>query len=549
MRRLRGRVQPPRLTGTFLHTAAHRRLTLFDLIIRNGTVIDGTRADRYPADIGLRADRIAAVGDLGNTQSQHSIDAQGKIVAPGFVDVHNHSDGWLLQKPNFLPKTLQGFTTEVLMADGISYAPVDAATRAHWLYYMRALNGLMQSHYQGWESLADYMQLLDGSTAQNTITHLPYAHLRAMACGWDRRVPDDVQMEEILAGVARGMAEGAVGVSTGLDYIAECFATTDELVEACTAMAAQQGLYVTHVRYKKGTLAGVQEAVEIGRRAGVPVHISHFKGTSPQQIDELLSYVDQVAVNEVDFSFDVYPYLPGSTMLNFMLPYEVWEDGPLGVLPKLNDPAVRRRFARALDRYVNPLDRMTIAWLPGRDNARFIGRTLDEYVQQADASPADALCDLLIEENLAVLLVFHHGDDALVHPFLSHDKYMLGSDGIYFPDGAVHPRLYGSAARLLGPCVRDHQLFSLEDAVYKLSAHPASRFGLTQRGQIAEGFYADLVVFDAATVADRATYQDPHQYSVGVEHVLVNGVPIVRNGGAVEDLGPTWPGRYLKFKA
>ena len=311
---------------------------MFDLIIRNGTIIDGTRADRYPADIGLRADCIAAIGDLGDAESQHSIDAQGKIVAPGFVDVHNHSDGWLLQKPNFRPKTLQGFTTEVLMADGISYAPVDATTRAHWLYYMRSLNGLMQSHYSGWESLADYMQLLDGRTAQNTITHLPYAHLRAMACGWDRRVPDDVQMEEILAGVERGMAEGAVGISTGLDYIAECFATTDELVEACTAMAAQQGLYATHVRYKKGTLAGVQEAVEIGRRASVPVHISHFKGTSPQQIDELLSYVDQVAVNEVDFSFDVYPYLPGSTMLNFMLPYEVWEDGPLGVLPKLNDP-------------------------------------------------------------------------------------------------------------------------------------------------------------------------------------------------------------------
>ena len=166
---------------------------MFDLIIRNGTIIDGTRADRYPADIGLRADRIAAIGDLGDAESQHSIDAQGKIVAPGFVDVHNHSDGWLLQKPNFLPKTLQGFTTEVLMADGISYAPVDATTRAHWLYYMRALNGLMQSHYSGWESLADYMQLLDGHTAQNTITHLPYAHLRAMACGWDRRIPDDVQ--------------------------------------------------------------------------------------------------------------------------------------------------------------------------------------------------------------------------------------------------------------------------------------------------------------------------------------------------------------------
>lgn len=522
---------------------------MHDLIIRNGTLVDGIRTPRYTADIGISADRITAIGDLSSSEAGKTLDATGKIVAPGFVDVHNHSDGWLLKIANFLPKTIQGFTSEVIMADGISYAPVDAATKAHWIYYMRALNGLLQSDYQGWESLADYMQLLDGRTAQNAITHIPYAHLRAMACGWDRRVPDDVQMEEILAAVERGMAEGACGLSTGLDYISECFATTDELVEVCKAMAPQQGLYVTHVRYKKGTLAGVQEAVEIGRRAGVPVHISHFKGTSPAQIDALLSYVDEVAINEVDFSFDVYPYLPGSTMLNYMLPYEVWEEGPLGVLHKLNDPMVRRRFARVLDRYEVALDNINLAWLPGRDNARFIGCTLGEYVAQSGADAADALCDLLIEENLAVLLVFHHGDDALVHPFLAHDKYMMGSDGIYFPDGAVHPRVYGSAARILGPCVRDHKLFSLEDAVYKLSGHPAARFGLVERGRIAEGFFADLVIFDSAVVQDRATYQDPHQYSVGVEQVLVNGVPIIRDGRAVEDLSAPLPGRYLKFNA
>ena len=522
---------------------------MYDLIIRKGAIIDGTRAPRYGADIGIRGDRSESIGDLSKAEARQSISAEGKIVAPGFVDVHNHSDGWLLKTANFLPKTLQGFTTEVIMADGISYAPVDSATRAHWLYYMRALNGLLQSDYQGWESLADYMQLLDGRTAQNSITHIPYAHLRAMACGWSRCVPDDVQMEEILAGVERGMEEGAVGISTGIDYIAECFASTDELVEACTAMAPQQGLYVSHVRYKKGTLRAVQEAVEIGRRAGVPVHISHFKGTSQQQIDELLSYVDEVAVHEVDFSFDVYPYLPGSTMLNFILPYEVWEDGPLGALPKLNDPEIRRRFARILERTPTDLDKMNIAWLPGRDNAKFIGRTLRDYVEESGAAAADALCDLLIEENLAVLLVFHHGDDALVHPFLAHDKYMMGSDGIYFPDGAVHPRLYGSAARLLGPCVRDHGLFSLEDAVYKLSGYPATRFGLKERGQIATGSYADLVVFDAEAIEDRATYEDPHQYSVGVEEVLVNGVPIIHAGKPAEDLAAPLPGRYLKFNS
>ena len=518
----------------------------YDLIVSNGTLLDGTRTPRYGSDIGVRGDRIVAIGDLGSATAAQRIDAAGQCVAPGFVDVHNHSDGWLRKIANFTPKTLQGFTSEVIMADGISYAPVDAQTWPHWIYYMRALNGLQLADYDGWESLDDYMRGLDGTTCQNTITHVPYAHLRSMAMGWERAVPDDVQMGEIVAGVERGMAEGGVGLSTGLDYISECFSTTDELVEACAAMAPQQGLYVTHVRYKKGTLEAVKEAVEIGRRAGVPVHISHFKGTTPHQIDELLGYVDEVAVHEVDFSFDVYPYLPGSTMLNYMLPYEVWEDGPLGVIPKLADPAIRARFARVIDRYEVDLDRIYIAWLPGRDNARFIGQSLGSYVQATGKPAVEALCDLLIDENLAVLLVFHHGDDALVHPFLSHEKYMMGTDGIYFPDGAVHPRLYGSAGRLLGPCVREHKLFSLEEAVYKLSAYPAQRFGLKERGQIREGYFADLVIFNEEAVRDRATYADPHQFCEGFEHVVVNGVPIILAGKEVELTGKL-PGRSLRF--
>lgn len=519
----------------------------YDLIISNGTLIDGNRTPRYTGDIGLRGNHIAAVGDLSAAEAHRRIDAAGKVVAPGFVDVHNHSDGWLRKIGNFLPKTMQGFTSEVIMADGISYAPVDERTWPHWVYYMRALNGLLLSDYDGWHSLGDYMRGLDGKTAQNTITHLPYAHLRTMAMGWGRAVPDDVQMGEIRAGVERGMAEGAVGLSTGLDYISECFATTDELVEACAAMSANNGLYVTHVRYKKGTLEGVQEAVEIGRRAKVPVHISHFKGTTPQQIDQLMHYVDTVAVNEVDFSFDVYPYLPGSTMLNYMLPYEVWEDGPLGVIAKLADPAVRARFARVIARYEVDLDAIFIAWLPGRDNAHYIGQPLGTYVKESGKEPTDALCDLLIDENLAVLLVFHHGDDALVHPFLAHEKYMMGTDGIFFPDGAVHPRMYGSSGRLLGPCVRDHKLFSLEDSVYKLSGYPAQRFGLKERGLLKEGYFADLVVFDADEVRDLATYKNPHQYCAGIEHVVVNGAPIIAHGKEIEDLGSVLPGRSLRY--
>ncbi|MFH1571046.1 MAG: D-aminoacylase [Gemmatimonadota bacterium] len=519
---------------------------MLDLIIEKGTVIDGSGAPRQRQDVGVLGDRIAAVGDLAAEAAGRRLDATGRVVSPGFVDVHNHTDAWLLKLANYAPKTAQGITTEVIMADGISYAPVDETTVAEWIYYMRSLNGLLFEEYDGWRSLAEYMARLDGASAQNAIAHLPYGNVRALLGGFGAAPLDDFQMRLVVEAVKEGMEAGAVGLSTGLDYIGQCFSTTDELVEVAAAMAPYRGLFVTHVRYKKGTLAGVKEAVEIGRRAGAPVHISHLKATTPPDIEALLQYIDRVARQEVDFTFDVYPYLPGSTMLTYLLPFNVWADGPLAVLGKLKDPAVRRNFARELA--TSRLANIHIAWLPGRENARHLGQTLAEYVEEVGGEPADALCNLLIEESLAVLLVFHHGDDALVRPFLSHDCFMMGSDGIYFPDSVVHPRLYGSVPRILGPCVRDHHLFSLEEAVRKLSGFPSERFGLAERGKVREGYFADLVVFDPETVVDRATYQNPHQYPVGIEHVYVNGVAVVADGVAIQDLQRPRPGRALRYR-
>ncbi len=521
---------------------------MFDVLIRNGILIDGAQTPRYQADLAIQGDRIVQIGQIAaDAEAHRTVDAAGQIVAPGFVDVHNHSDGWLLKTPHLLSKTSQGFTTEVIMADGISYAPVTAETAAEWIYYLRALNALRLEEYKGWETLAEYMALLDQTNVQNSIPHIPYANLRTLACGWGRATPDDFQMRQIIAEVEKGMAAGAVGLSTGLDYVTQQFATTDELVAACQAMAPQQGLYVTHVRYKKGTLAGVQEAVEIGRRAGVPVHISHLKGTTPAEIETVLTYIDTVAVNEVDFSFDVYPYLPGSTMLNYLLPYEVWVDGPLGVVPKLSEPKIRERFAQSL--VFTPLDETYIAWVPSKENAHYQGQTLGDYVRATGKPAVDALCNLLIEENLAVLLVFHQGDDRLIDPFLQHPCYMMGSDGIYQADGAVHPRQYGSGARLIGRAVRDWQLFDLEAAVYKLGGHPAKRFGLTERGILRAGYFADIAIFDADRIQDHATYPDPHQQATGVDTVIVNGMPIISSGKPITDLSSPLPGRALRFKA
>lgn len=519
---------------------------MFDLVIRGATVIDGTRAPRRLADVGICGDRIETVAELSGAQSRAVMEARGLVVAPGFIDLHTHSDGWMLKTPHLAAKTTQGFTTEVLMADGISYAPVRRDNAPDWIFYLRSLDALRQDEYRGWESIADYLGQIDRRNVQNAATQIPYGNVRVNACGWGRQRPDDYQMREIKAAIRKAMDEGGAGLSTGLDYISECFAGTDELVEACTALVPRRGLYVTHIRYKKGVLPALREAVEIGRRAGVAVHISHLKGPDAEEAEQILEYIDRVARHEVDFSFDVYPYQPGSTMLNFLLPNEVWEEGPLAALARLRDPDIRARFAAGLAAYDLELEKIHIAWTLTKENARHQGKLLSEYVAETGLPAEEALCNLLIEERLAVLLVFNQGDDRLVHPFLKHDLYLMGSDGIFFEEGIIHPRMYGSAARLLGPCVRDWKLFSLEEAVYKLSGGPASRFGLIDRGAIRPGAFADLVVFDPGTIEDRATYSDPHQFSVGVEHVVVNGVPILAHGKPLENLGPSLPGRALR---
>lgn len=496
---------------------------MLDIAILGGTVIDGTGSPGFSADIGVQGDRIVCVGRITAAEAKQSVNAAGRIVAPGFIDVHNHSEGWLLKSPHFLPKLSQGFTTEILMSDGISYAPVTEQNWREWFQYLRSLNGLTSDDYRGWHSIADYLALLDGRTAQNVAALIPYANLRVIAAGWRRSPLDDTQIRIMRRLVEQSMDDGARGISTGLDYISECFASTDELAEVCAAMAPWKGVYVTHVRYKKGTLRGVQEAVEIGRRAGVPVHISHLKAGSAAERDQLFHYIDRVATQEVDFTFDVYPYMPGSTMLNFLLPYEVWEAGPSGVVARLGDPAVRSNTTTLLDVFVPSLEQVQLAWFSLPKHADWRGKTLADWIRRSGKPAGDALCDLLIEEGLNGLAVVHGGDDSLIEPWLQHDCFMLGSDGIYFPDGVVHPRVFGSATRILGPMVRDKRLFPLEVAVRKMTSYPAERFGLTDRGVIRAGACADLVVFDPITITDRATYADPHQLSTGIDRVFVNG--------------------------
>lgn len=516
----------------------------FDVIIRGGTIVDGNRTPAFRADVGIQGDRITAIGEIADTDARTVIDANRRVVSPGFIDVHNHSDGWLLKLDHLWPKTLQGFTTEIIMADGISYAPVDEFTAPEWIFYLRSLNGLQSHDYDGWRSIADYMSRLDGTSVHNVACHVPYANVRSLVCGFGRQAVDDFQMLRIQHEIHRGMQAGAVGLSTGLDYIVECCSSTDEIAEACRPLVDYNGLYVTHVRYKKGLIPAIEEAVDICRRAQIPLHLSHLKRQTPYSDEDIFACLER-ARDEVDLSFDVYPYHPGSTMLHFLLPYEVWDDGPLAAYGKLNQPDIRRRFYEGVSANRMRFDQIRIAWLPSRENAALIGRTLAEFAAEANLDPAEAMFNLLLEERLAVLCVIHEHDDDTAVPYVLHECSMIGTDGIYFSDGQVHPRMYGSAGRVLGSFVRERNLLSLEDAVSKLSGFPARRYGLAKRGELRQGYFADIVVFDPETISDQATFVQPNLPCIGIQDVLVNGVPIVANG-AVLDRIDSPPGRWIK---
>jgi len=519
---------------------------VFDLMIRGGEVVDGTGRPRFRADLGIVDSVIQAVGHLAEASAARTISADNRVVCPGLIDVHNHSDGWMLRSPHQLHKTAQGFTTEVLMADGISYAPVDAQTAPQWIAYLRSLNGLRFDEYRGWESLEDYMQLLDRKNVQNSAFHIPYANLRTLACGFGRQRVDDFQMRQIRYEIQKGMDAGAVGVSTGMDYLDQWYASTDELVAALSVLKKTGGVYATHMRYKTGLMAALQEAVEICRRAEIPLHISHLKPLGEIQPDEVLSFIDDVARRQVDVTFDVYPYQPGSTMLNSLLPYDVWDDGALAALGHLGRTELRERFSRSLACQRLPLDQIKIAWTLSKDNRIHQGKTLAQYAQDVGKPAGDALFDLLQEERLSVLLVFLEGDDRKVFPIVQHELCLLGSDAIYFEDAATHPRAFGSGPRWLGPCVRDHRLFTLEEAVRKATSASAKRFGLSERGVIREGAVADLMIFDPATIADRATFDAPQQLPIGIEAVITGGQVIVEHNQPQEIGGDLLPGCFLR---
>ncbi len=360
------------------------------------------RAHRVaPATCSSKGTESSRSDSIATSDAEIVDDVSGLIVCPGFIDVHNHSDGWLLKHPHQVAKTSQGITSEVLMSDGISYAPLSDETAREWLYYMKTLDGLEQSDYCGWQSIADYLSLLDGRMAQNVMAQVPYANVRSLALGWSRKVPDDTQMRHMQIEIRRGMEQGAT--ASRRSRLHQSMFRLDR--GNCRGLQRGGGRVRWRVRdphsLQEGVLAALRNAVDIGKRSGLAVHISHLKAVNTADLEAILDYIDRVAVHEVEFTFDVYPYMPGSTMLSYYLPLEVWEDGPLAALGKLNRSEIRRRFGAFLASAEAPdFNKVFFAWMPTTNHETWKGRTVAEYIEQSGREPAEALCDLLIEENL-----------------------------------------------------------------------------------------------------------------------------------------------------
>ena len=518
---------------------------MVDLLFANGTVIDGTGAAGYRGSVAVTGDTVQVIaGDTSAVDAGRVIDATGYVISPGFIDMHSHSDLKLLTEPAHEAKIRQGISTEALGMDGLSYAPTTPRALEQLLVYLAAVNGTAPDGVR-WSSVADFLALFDGNAACNVIHFVPHAAIRVSVMGWSSRLPSDAELTQMQELTRQGMQDGAFGFTTGLTYAPGAYSDTEELAAIATAAAEEGGFYCTHARYTLGDrlLDPFREALAVGRRSGAPVHISHYHSPVAGLGAQMTALVDDARNRGQDVTYDQYPYPAASTILHSLLPYWVHAGGPQAMLTRIADPDVRALMVRAVEPQWGgqTLDNYIFAHIASDKNKEWEGRSLEELARHRGGRMVDAVCDLLLEEDLQVAFVARTGNLENIREIASHPAQMIGTDAI-LTGGRPNPRTYGTYPYVLAQFVRGEGLFSLEEAIHKMTGAPAQRLGLTDRGVIRDGAKADLALFNPATVDTPATFDDPLQYPVGIDYVAVNGTLVIDNG---ESTGAR-PGRALR---
>ncbi|MBD0711652.1 MULTISPECIES: N-acyl-D-amino-acid deacylase family protein [unclassified Streptomyces] len=520
-----------------------------DLVFRDAEVVDGTGAPSYRADVGVEDGRIvsivreAAAAGCQRPTARRTVDAEGLVLAPGFIDMHAHSDLALLRDPEHLAKAAQGVTLEVLGQDGLSYAPVDDRTLAEVRKAITGWNGSGDDVDFDWRSVGEYLDRLDRGhggrgIAVNAAYLVPQGTVRMLAVGWEDRPATGAELDRMRRLVAEGLEQGAVGMSSGLTYTPGMYAPDAELTELCRVVAGYGGYYCPHHRsYGAGALRAYEEMVRLTREAGCALHLAHAtmnfaenEGRAP----ELLALLDAAIDAGADISLDTYPYTPGCTTLVALLPSWAGEGGPEAVLARLRDDTEAERIRHHLEVVGSdgchgvPVDWDTIeisgVTEPGL--APYVGRRVDGWATARR---------LLLEDRLGSTILQHVGHEENVRTIMRHRAHTGGSDGI-LQGTKPHPRAYGTFPRYLGRYVRELGVLSLEECVAHLTGRPAARLRLQDRGRIREGYVADLVLFDPETVGAGSTYESPRTLPTGIPHVLVDGRFVMEDGHRTDAL-------------
>jgi N-acyl-D-amino-acid deacylase len=491
-----------------------------DFVVRNATVYDGTGSPGRVTDVGVTGATITRVGDLSAEHAAHDVQSRGLALAPGFIDVHSHDDFAVFITPEMDFKVAQGVTTDVVGNCGLGAAPFRSARSCLPFFGADAHTTPLPS----WEDYAGYLDAVDADPPSlNVAALIAHGTLRADAMRLERRAPTDDEFARMADVLASGLDAGCVGYSTGLIYEPGRYAQTDELVGLAEVMAGIGGLYASHMRNEGvGLLDAVAETIRIGEESGVSVQISHHKASSKEAwglVHQSLALIEAARARGVDVTADQYPYTAGSTSLFAVV--QNYEEQTAGI---------------------GSADWETIvcASVPGHEE--WEGRSCAELADVLGKSPVEAAKHVVHEAGAGAIVVLHSMSEDDVRSVMSHPTTMIGSDGIPSIGGKPHPRLYGTFAKVLGHYARDEGVLSIEHAVHRMTGMPAAKFALADRGVIAEGAYADLVLFDPTTIADVATYESPRQHPSGIHTVWVNGTAVVRDG---EHTGAR-PGRVLR---
>jgi len=517
----------------------------FDLIITNGHIIDGTGSPWYSGDLGICDGKIAAIGNFADAPRTRTIDAHGKVVAPGFIDMLGQSELTILADPRLPSKIYQGITTEIT-GEGGSAAPLnDAIIRADHATY---------NHYHltpDWRTFREYFARLENQgMGINLSSYVGATQVRRMVLGDDDKQPTPEQLNQMKALVGQAMRDGTVGVSTALQYAPAPYAKTEELIALASEASKSGGIYATHMRDEGDrVIPAIDEALRIGREANIPVEIWHIKVSGKQnwgRMPEVVARINAARADGIDISANTYAYTAWFNTMSAFIPPWAHDGGDAKLIDRLKDPAIRQRIRKDL---LTPSTDWQNEWqaIPGPESVLICvvqnptllplqGKTLAEAAKIWNKEPMDSLFDLLIEDNaFTQVAVFGMSEPdvalALQQPWVSIDNDSEGTS----PDGILgqehpHPRAYGTFPRILRKYVREEKKLALEDAIRKFSALPAQRMRLTDRGVLKAGMWADIVVFDPATIRDVATFDNPNQLSQGMEYVLVNGVPVIDQG-------------------